>query len=273
VVTFRVDDVTPATQALPAQPLSEMLEDALVVGGDPGMLVLIPDGVHPLLSAVGRAFADHRPLVLSPDAMWLTIAQGVAQHVRLRAEHLRPRLVGHAGRRRLSVEVEGSMPLDAGALRDAVEMFGKLLDAEVGNADLFECDFSTSTDVERVAARIVLLDAYSPYFTLWMICVCGIPSITLSGTVEDWQKIRARVDVIAGFGLQTWCRSLAPIADQFVRAAAGNVDTGFWQRIYSPADAYGGDHRLGGATVPVPDRRGRGRPTESSARVAHRSTA
>ena len=87
----------------------------------------------------------------------------------------------------------------------------------------------------------MLLDAYSPYFALWMVCVCGIPSITLTGTVEDWRKIRARVDAIAGFGLGTWCRSLAPIADQFVRAAEGDVDTAFWRRIYNPVDAYGGE--------------------------------
>ncbi|MEV4138816.1 DUF4419 domain-containing protein [Dactylosporangium sp. NPDC049742] len=29
-------------------------------------------------------------MVLSPDAVWLSIAHGVAQHVRLHAEQLRP---------------------------------------------------------------------------------------------------------------------------------------------------------------------------------------
>lgn len=241
MVTFRVDDVTPVIEKLPTQPLGDVFADALVVGGDPALPILVPDGVHPLLSAVGRAFAEHRPLVLSPDAVWLTIAQGVAQHVRLHAEELRPRLVSHAGHKRLTVIVDGPMPQDVGSWHDAVESFNKLLAAEISNADMFECDFSTSTDVERVAGRIVLLDAYSPYFALWMVCVCGIPSITLTGTVKDWQKIRARVDSIAGFGLETWCRSLAPIADQFVRAVVGDVDTAFWQRIYNPVDAYGGE--------------------------------
>lgn len=241
MVTFRVDDVLPAAEPLPTRPLGEVFPDALVLGGDPALPVIEPDGVHPLLGAVGRAFAEHRPLVLSPDAVWLTIAQGVAQHVRLHAEELRPRLVDHAGRKRLEVTLDGPLPRDERSWRDVVERFGKLLAAEVGGTDLFECDFSTSTDVERVAGRVVLLDAYSPYFALWMVCVCGIPSITLTGTVEDWRGIRARVDSIAGFGLESWCRSLAPIADQFVRAAAGDVDTAFWQRIYNPADAYGGE--------------------------------
>jgi hypothetical protein len=69
MVTFRVDEVTPAAEGLPTRPLGELFRDALVFGGDPALPVLVPDGVHPLLDAVGRAFADHRPLVLSPDAV------------------------------------------------------------------------------------------------------------------------------------------------------------------------------------------------------------
>ncbi|MET7420058.1 DUF4419 domain-containing protein [Dactylosporangium sp. NPDC005555] len=263
MVTFPVDDVAPAGSPLPTRPLGELFPEALAFGGDPGLPVLDADGVHPLLSAVARAFADHRPLVLSPDAVWLTIAQGVAQHVRLHAEELRTRLVRHTGKKRLTVTVDGAMPHDAAAWAHTTEAFAKLLAAEIDDADLFECDFSTSTDVERTAGRVVLLDAYSPYFSLWLVTVCGIPSVTVAGTVEDWRRIRARVDAIAGFGLETWCRSLAPIADEFVRAAAGDPDADFWRRIYNPVDAYGGDVITGwvarfypylqGATVDVPN--------------------
>ncbi|WP_406063576.1 DUF4419 domain-containing protein [Micromonospora sp. NBC_00860] len=255
---FRVDEVSPATVRLPTRPLNELFDDALVIGGDPAMPVLVPDGVHPLLDAVGRAFADHRPLVLSPDAVWLTIAQGVAQHIRLHAEELRPRLVSHAGHKRLTVTVDGQMPQDAASWQDLVASFHELLAAEITDADLFECDFSTSTDVDRIAGRVALLDAYSPYFSLWLVCVCGIPSITLTGDVADWQKIRARVDALAGFGLQKWCGSLGPIADQFVRAAAGDEDVAFWRRIYNPVDAYGGDVVTGWAARLYPYLRGEG---------------
>lgn len=234
--TFAVDDVTPAAEPLPVRPAAELHAGALAVGGDKELPLIEPDGVHPLLGAVARAFADHRPLVLSPDAVWLTITAGVAQHIRLHAEQLRPELVVHEGRKRLSLTVDGPMPSDPDAWAAIIDGFGKQLGA---HTTLFECDFSTSTEVERVAARVVLLDAYSPYFALWVSFVCGIPSITLTGTADDWQRIRDRIDLIAGYGLQTWCRSLAPIADQFVRAASGDVDTAFWRRIYSPADAYG----------------------------------
>jgi hypothetical protein len=258
MMVFGVDDVPAVRTRLPGRRLAGLAAGAVAVGGDPDLPVLEPDGVHPLLSAVGRAFAEHRPLVLSPDAVWLTIAQGVAQHVRLHAEELRPRLVTHPGRNRLTVRLDGPMPTDAGSWALVVETFAKLLAAEVTGAEAFECDFSTSTDVERTAGRIVLMDAYSPYYAFWMTAVCGIPSITLTGTAEDWRKIRDRVELIARFGLDDWCRSLAPITGQFARAASGDVDVAFWRRIYNPADAYGGEVITGWAArlYPYLTRRG-----------------
>lgn len=71
--------------------------------------------------------------------------------------------------------------------------------------------------------------------------VCGIPEITLLGTAEDWRRIRERLDVIAELDLALWCQSLVPIIDQFVRAAAGDIDVNIWRRIYNPIDAYGGE--------------------------------
>jgi hypothetical protein len=242
VISFPVDAVTPATEPLPTRPLGSFHEDALWTAGDPDLPVLAPDGVHPLLGAVARAFADHRPLVLSPDAVWVTVLQGVARHIRVHAEELRDRLVAHQGRELLTVVTSG-----APVWPEVVAAFERMLPAGLG--DVFACDFSTSTAVERMAGRVVLMDAYAPYFAFRVVTLCGIPSITLTGTIEDWQRIRERVGILAAMdlGLENWCRSLAPITDHLVRAAAGEADTAFWQRIYKPADAYGGEKVTGWA--------------------------
>lgn len=230
--TFPVDDVTPVLDRLELEPLSAQFPDALLVGGD--VPILKPNGVHPLLAAVAKAFAEHRPLVLTPDAVWLTIARGIAQHVKLHAEELRPLLVEHSGKQALTVEV-WETPKDADSWARVVEQFAK----QVGDT-LFECDFSTSTTVDRVAGQVAMLDAYSQYYGYWMIAVCGIPEITLTGTPGDWHEIRRRVDQLPRFGLEKWHRSMAPIADHFVLTAEGYPSTGFWRRIYNPVDAYGG---------------------------------
>src|SRR6476620_101863 len=98
-VTFAVDDVRATTERLSTRRFGDVLgEGALCVGAEDEARVVALPRVHPLLGAVHLAFAQHRPLVLTPDAIWLTIVQGVAQHVRLNAEALRSRLVRHSGR-------------------------------------------------------------------------------------------------------------------------------------------------------------------------------
>ncbi|KYF55528.1 hypothetical protein BE08_42820 [Sorangium cellulosum] len=246
-ITFRVDDVSPATTAPPTLTLGEHLGAALAIGGDAGMRVLDTRGTHPLLAAVHAAFAEHRPLVLSPDAIWLTIAQGFAQHVRLHAEALRPRLVRHQGRSTIEVEWNGPLPEDPASWSAILDTFRGALADRIGEgrARTLVCDFSTTTPVDRVASEIVLLDAYSPYFDYVLSCVCGIPEITLLGTSDDWRAIRARVDVLAELDLGFWTASLAPIADKLVEAAAGRPDIAFFRRIYKPKEAYGRERITG----------------------------
>lgn len=240
--TFAVDKVTPAKDALATKPLAEALGEVLAIGGDPTLPVIDHGPTHALLGAVSIAFAQHRHLVLSPDAIWLTIAQGVAQHVRLHAEALRSRLVRHSGKQMLQIAVDRT-PASAAEWAACVPRFRDALAQQIGDgrARLFECDFSTSSPDDLLVSQIVLLDVYSPYYDFWMMCVCGIPTITLTGTVEDWRRIRDRIDVIAELDLGWWTSSLAPMLDQFVRAASGDVDVTFWQRIYNPEDAYGGE--------------------------------
>ena len=47
------------------------------------------------------------------------------------------------------------------------------------------------------------------------------------------------MDEFAPFELDWWLPQVREIADQFVRASAGDVDLSFWQNIYKQIDAYG----------------------------------
>ncbi|MCP3098362.1 DUF4419 domain-containing protein [Myxococcus sp. K15C18031901] len=244
--TFAVDAVEETQTPLETVPLGDLIGEALWFVPDAGTRVIQLHGVHPLLAAVHQAFADHRPLVLSPDVVWLTLAQGLAHHIRLNAERFRGRLVRHEGRSTLRVEV----PTTPGTDEEFKGLFGAFreqLRVAVGPGlpRLLSCDFSTSTDVERMAGDVVLMDAMSPYFDFEVMISCGIPRITLLGTPEDWRAIRRRVDVVAEFDLGWWTSSLVPILDEFIRASEGTPDREFWKELYKPRQAYGWDRMAG----------------------------
>lgn len=223
---------------------------------------------HPVLEAVHLAFAGHRPLTLSPDAVWLMIAQGVANHIGLNAEALRSRFVAHEGRAKLTVRrddfVKGS---PENPWPEMVASFCEKIREHVGSqSDLFVPDFSTTGPADRVAGQIVLMDAMQSYFEYVFATRCGIPSITLEGTTDDWASLSRRLDGFAGLGLDGWFAALRPILVEFARASAGEADVDFWRSIYKSHDMSGGpyitgwiaaffpylkDSRTGKATVPI----------------------
>ena len=209
---------------------------------------------HPVVAAVHHAFMDHRPLRLSPDTIWLMICQAVANHVNVHAEELRHRFVRHEGKAEIEVRrddfVKGS-PENPWA--EVIDALSEQVRQHVGPAiDLFLPAFSTTGQVERVAAELVLLDAMRSYFQYLLRTRCGIPTITLEGTTADWEALARRTEGFAEFGLETWTTTLSPILRQFVRATDGDVDANFWRSMYKHNDQSGGPVITGWITAFFP---------------------
>ncbi|HLJ55152.1 MAG TPA: DUF4419 domain-containing protein [Chthonomonadaceae bacterium] len=261
-ITFAVDDVRPAREALPTvRPLEALqklfdakesrwdLDDAdgrPISGRVEACWSYLVDCVgnirhHPLIAAAHLAFSEHRPLTLSPDVIWITIAQGFAAHIRQKPEEYRSLLVRHEGKREIQVtRTDFHRGTPENPWESVVAQFAASASREMGElADALICDFSTTGPAERTASQVVLLDILEPYYKYRLLCICGIPSITLLGTANDWRRLRAKVEHLAPFGVDWWLKDLRPICDQFVLAADGSVDLAHWQRIYKLRKLYG----------------------------------
>jgi hypothetical protein len=245
-ICFQVDDVEPLDIDLACHLAADQLAitmpaPVVYCSLDPIAELIQTGHYHPLVSAVHLAFSQHRPLVLTPDVIWLTIAQGFAHHVRNNAESLRHRLVRHEGKREVSVTSdELSRPEHwAAAIEGWVAALSHYSDPEL--AALLLCDFSTTTRTARIASQVVLMDALQHYFKYELISVCGIPSITLTGTPADWQSIRDRVERLGDYGLGWWTDRLLVICDGLIQTAVGQPPRLFWQHIYKPRKIYGGE--------------------------------
>jgi hypothetical protein len=263
-ISFVVDDVVTTKRQFSVTTLRENLElrsgSSILIMPDQNEPALAPGGflrqttnraeadrhsfVHPLIEAVHLAFSEHRPLILSPDCIWLTIVQGFAHHLHENAESLRGRIVAHDEKKILTVRTES---LDE---NDWPEMISQFSEQIRRNSDpvLHEtllCNFSTTTPKIRTSFEVALMDAYHRYFEYNAMCVCGIPTVTLEGTPDDWQRMRDRVEVLATFDLAWWTSRLTPILDQFVTTSMGSPDRAFWQAIYKPTHFYFTDSATG----------------------------
>jgi Domain of unknown function (DUF4419) len=275
-ITFAVDDVAPAKKPIWSETLADSLSrrfkrkilvlpeaDLLVTNAEAGscltrlrrepattsfassvlsksdrnLVVDVGSRCHPLIDAVHTAFAEHRPLILSPDDIWLVIAQGFSHHVTENAETLRPRLVRHQGRRGLTAAIDD---LSVVGFEQAIGSFSVQIRDETDPVlhEALICDFSTTTSASRTASEVALMDTFSSYFTYFVYCVCGIPKITIQGSPDDWRRIRARVEVLGTYDLEWWVSRLRPILDEFVLAASGKPTPDFWRAIYKPEKSY-----------------------------------
>lgn len=245
-ITFIVDKGLPKPEKLPYILDSDDLRERLLSDHkipDDGANVLATsfddaqlyyNAQDVLFQCMITAYADHHPLVLSPDMVWLAISQGFSRYVNAHAEALRPQIVDHDGKMTLVIESKTDL-LDGeadweGLMDGFAAQIGRYTKGDI--ATTIVADFSTTGPTERIASRITLMDAVKSFFDYQVIYIaCGIPEITLLGTPADWQAVHDKAVALKNYGLDVWINKLEPVLLQFVKTAQGQPDRRFWQNI------------------------------------------
>ena len=179
------------------------------------------------------AWCQHRPVSLSPDVIWLLICQQFSHYVNKNPETMRKHLVSHEGKEELVVKTNDLFSEQAdwvGLIDGFAAEIGKYTRDDLSST--LVADFTTTGIDERIASEVTLMDVTKPYFEyLAIYAVCGIPSITLTGTPEDWKKVLAKTRALGHIGLEWWTAELEPVLQEFVKASEGNPDYWFWKDI------------------------------------------
>lgn len=180
------------------------------------------------------AYANHYSLVLSPDIIWTVISQGFSHYVNLDPEAMRDLIVSHQGKMTLTVESKKDLHSSDIKWDDILNGFDKQIAENTrGNiADMMRADFSTTGKTERIASQIILMSSAKAYFDFVVhYFTCGIPSITIEGTPDDWKKVIQKTENLKYYHLGWWTDDLIPILKEFVAAAEGKPNRAFWQNI------------------------------------------
>ena len=213
-------------------------------------------GYHPFIAAVDAAYRQHLPLALSPDHVWLLVAQGFARIVQADPEAMRASFVSHAGTVALEVRrdefVPGSRHNDwPGVFAE----FSQAIRSHIGdeNHGNLVVEFSTTGPTERAASAIVLMDAMQSYFTYSLMTLCGIPEVRLEGSPADWTRLAASTRRLGErYGCGWWTEHLTPFLDRVAACAGGADDPELWRSIYKLDDSSGGPFATGWITQCFP---------------------
>lgn len=194
-------------------------------------------GEDNLFKCMVNAYADHHPLVLSPDVVWLIIAQNFSNYVNKHSEEMRDLFVEHEGKMKIVVTEDNDVLGKSGTKGDWEKLLSDFTAGVAANtrgdvAEMMTADFTTTGVTERIASQITLMDAVETFFEWWnMRVACGIPSITLTGTPDDWRKVQAKARSLEKYGLEKWSRQLDKVLAEFVKASEGQPDRVFWRSI------------------------------------------
>jgi hypothetical protein len=250
--TFLVDDVELANNLLEEKPVADAIKNIILLQLEAyqcNAQSLIETKQNAFVMAIHYAFDEHRPLILSPDHIWLLLAQGFAHHARTNAEGLRHLFVAHKGKLELLAQHPKLQRGTRNAWEEIIPQFSQKIRAHIG-ADIHDVltpKFSTTSPIESFAYESTLMNAMSAYFD-YSATRCGIPSITLEGTNEDWQLILKQIQTFRDYELNWWVDALEPILKEFVSAREGEANRNFWKNIYKQNNMSGGPFITGWIT-------------------------
>ena len=110
------------------------------------------------------AWCQHRPVVLSPDVIWLIICQQFSYQVNLHPEQFRHRLVEHKGKKDLVIETDTPIS-EISDWESVIFSFVTEISNNTKNdiATTLIADFSTTGTDERIASAVTLMELAGPW--------------------------------------------------------------------------------------------------------------
>jgi hypothetical protein len=203
-----------------------------------------------LVSTIVRAYNTHHNLILRPDDIWQAILTQFSFYVNANGEALRDKFVDFDGKKKLIICMGGTLfTADFGTF--AKRMVDEQICTNIKDPEVTQWllpNFTTTINDDRIAAAVSIMSTLQNYFEYKCVLFCGIPNVTLLGTVDDWKLLREKVDGLLKYDvegkepiMQKWHGLLSKVVDEFVKSAEGKPSLKFWDTVA---------HRIGGGSGP-----------------------
>ena len=227
--TFTLDDVKPRGNPFEATEFEFGLYNSFKEQ-------IIRFGQVPFVTGLYEAYGLHCPVRFSPDDFWYLIVQDFNNYVNFNAEKLRSKLVSHEGKKKLEAVIKGKSTIEELTGEDFKEAINQLVDKipefikDMSLVEKMTPVFSTSTQDNLYVKKLNVMSTLKEYFDYRMnLYGCGFPSITLTGTVADWEKIVTNLDEL--IKIDPLLEDIRPIMKKILDSKKGNVDKDFWRTM------------------------------------------
>jgi len=199
---------------------------------------LVYESPKGLVDVATKAYSQHHDLVLRPDDVWQAILTQFSFYVIKNSKTLRDRFVDFQGKRKLTVTTLGTLyTVDFGELAERMvdeQIVDNIRDPTI--AEWILPGFTTTTENDRIVASVTMMATLQNYFEYEFELTCGLSSITLLGSIDDWKMIRQKVNRLKEFdnedgNMTKWYELLTPVLDELIKTKSGINNRNFWQKI------------------------------------------
>lgn len=193
------------------------------------------DNLHPFVQMIHSAFAEHYNVTLTPDTIWQVIAQNFSLHINENPERFRHVFVDHKGKEEISIIRNGFVrEFEKNDWSNVFPEFAEKITNIIGkkNSTLVLENFSTTGRSDFMSYQVVLMDMVKEYFEYKVYTRCGIPEFNIKGSVDDWNKMKSKIQRFREFDLDSWVNNLEYFIDNMIGIVNGEDKKSFLNSFY-----------------------------------------
>ena len=199
------------------------------------------------LSAVHASFHHHIPLKIAPDDIWMVFLSQVARRVNENPEKYRSSLVCFEGKQLVDVRAD-NLVLDEPALTATPKWAAVFPQFEEKMKETMKIPiqlrFTTTTTNSYIASQMMIMNTLKRFYDYSVTTMCGIPEVTILGTIQDWETLWQKVEEISKIVDYSWFDRFSPFINQAILVLEGKGDPSFFANLYH----WNSFHGSGGGT-------------------------
>jgi hypothetical protein len=182
------------------------------------------------------AYANHYPMEISPDDIWLMILDGFRLHVNNNRKKLKKFFVAPGADTVIKV-VDNSLGYESThnewfwTIANLFDSLQSKLPQKTGGP--LKTKFSTTSPIDNNISRSMVMAVASEYYSYSVFTSCGIPKIKVNGTKEDWILLKNSFNKLAlQLNMKWWANGLNSVLDEFINIFDGKINLEHWKNIY-----------------------------------------
>ena len=200
------------------------------------------------LATCTQAYAKHHKLELGADDIKLLLTQAFSIHINENSDTLRNKLVNHEDKKTLIVRRDDFVRGGNNPWTEVFSAFTDKIREDIKDGELvdkIQKPSQTTTENTMAAINVSIMDAFSKFYNYELHTMCGIPSITLKGSVEDWKDLKDLVHHMGQYEFTWFTDKMESILDEFISASEGHPNLDFWRNFVKKEGGSGGPYYTG----------------------------